>query len=80
MPVVTVRLPARMATLLRCWSVPANFAALYRQDHSTFHLINGLRFFSFAWILAFHTVLVYALKVDKQQFFTLADQAPLSLW
>ena len=80
MPVVTARLPARMATLLRCWSVPANFAALYRQDQSTFHLINGLRFFSFAWILAFHTVLVYALKVDKQQFFTLAEQAPLALW
>ena len=80
MPVATVRLPARMATLLRCWSVPANFAALYRQDHGTFHLINGLRFFSFAWILAFHTVLVYALRTDKQQFFTLAEQAPLSLW
>lgn len=74
------RLPARMAALLRCWSVSTNFSALYRQDNSTFHLINGLRFFSFAWILAFHTVLIFALLFDKSHFFTLADAASPALW
>lgn len=68
---------AGLMGLLRCWSVPANFSALTTPDRSTFHLVNGLRFFSFLWILAFHTVLAYALIYGKEQFFLLADSAPL---
>ncbi len=71
---------AMLLTLFKCWSVPANFGALTHADRSTFHLINGLRFFSFAWILAFHTVLIYSLVYGKEQFFQLADAVPWAGW
>lgn len=65
---------------LRAWGFKHNFAALFDQGGETFHLINGLRFFSFVWILIFHTAYIYGLITGKEVFFGLADQAPAWLW
>lgn len=62
------------------WSISGNFRALYAHDGDTFHLINGLRFFSFIWILVFHTLYIYGLKHTKEEFFTITDEAPFYLW
>ncbi|RLT98037.1 MAG: acyltransferase [Ketobacter sp.] len=65
---------------LRLWSVKQNFSALFDQGGETFHLINGLRFFSFFWILVFHAAYIHGLIAGKDIFFNLTDTAPPWLW
>ena len=65
---------------LKLWSIKQNYTALFDQGNETFHLINGLRFFSFFWILVFHTVYIYGLLAGKESFFELTDSAPAWLW
>ena len=65
---------------LGAWAFKKNFSALFDQGNDTFHLINGLRFFSFIWILVFHTAYIYGLITGKDAFFDLADRAPAWLW
>ena len=62
------------------WSFKANFRSLYEQNDGTFYLINGLRFFSFVWILVFHTLYIFGLLNGKEKFFEVTDNAPPYLW
>ncbi|MCP5014892.1 MAG: acyltransferase [Ketobacter sp.] len=70
----------RPASILQNWSISRNFKSLFEQGGETFHLINGLRFFSFVWILVFHTVYIYGLLTGKELFYELSDTAPPWLW
>lgn len=62
------------------WSVKQNLSALTDDSHSTFYLLNGLRFFGMIWILIAHTVFVYSLYNGKTIFFQALDDAPFYLW
>lgn len=66
--------------LTSIWSLKKNFAALFDQGDGTFHLINGLRFFSFVWILIFHVTYIYGIFTGKSLFYELSDMAPPFLW
>lgn len=71
---------ASSPSILSNWSIKKNFASLYEQGGETFHLINGLRFFSFVWILVFHVVYIYGLLTGKDLFYQFTDTAPPWLW
>lgn len=62
------------------WSLKNNAQSLYQQSEGIFPLINGLRFFSFVWILIFHTLYIYGLIHGKDVLFGITEDASFYLW
>ncbi len=63
-----------------CWSIKQNLRSLLSRDQSSFQVLDGLRFFSFIWILLFHTLYIYGLMHGVDTIFQVTDSAPFYLW